>query len=237
MDSIMTRLENKIIDLILQADKQWSLFNPDERILIAISGGKDSLALLHLLELMNKNIKAVHVTLRESNSIRFIEENNLQNKVSVIPANILDNLKGNKNRCFTCSRKRKRCLVEFAEQHNIHTIAIGHHKDDVIETLLMNLIYSRELSTVKPKQPLFQGHFSIIRPLYLVPEELLASLLKEQQWTITKPICHEQEHSKRKYIKNLIRNLILDHPKIDPKDNIFSSLKSIKPYFLPYPIE
>lgn len=230
----MTRLERKITELVSQANKEWSLYNRHETILVAVSGGKDSLVLFHLLREILPDVRGVHIRLSRKSSIDFIERNSLLDKIHIIESDILEEISGVKNCCFTCTKKRRKLILEYAESIGASKIAMGHHRDDVIETLLMNIIYSREISTLNPCQTLFDGKYKIIRPLYLVPEKMLSSLCKEKRLFPAKTVCNEESRSKRSYIKELIDEWQKDHPKINIRDNIFCSLKAVKTGFLPY---
>jgi tRNA 2-thiocytidine biosynthesis protein TtcA len=231
----MTGLEKRLIELISNAKQTWDLFQEDEKLIVGVSGGKDSLALLYLLEKLTTNLHPVHIRLDSSHDISFITRNNL--KVEVLESDVYAQShkpESKKHPCFVCSRKRRKMLIEYAEANGIRKIVLGHHRDDVCQTLLMNMMYSREISTLQPKQELFAGKFEIIRPLYLIPEEFLLKLSKEQDWVIAKPACAEADSSKRVYVKRFIDKLQKDHPKIDVYDNIFASLKQVKPDFLPF---
>jgi len=234
----MTRLEQTIIAEIERANSIWQLFAANEKLLVAVSGGKDSLALYHLMRQYPLQLAAVHIRLSKGFKIDFLERNNLRDEIEVIETDIYDEIKAkesNLNTCYLCSRERRKRILQFAEKHDIKKIVFGHHRNDVVETLLLNLIFSREVSTLQPKQVLFAGKFQIIRPFYTLSEKLLYSLQKEKQWYIEPDRCAEAKSSKREYIRELLRKLQKDHPGIDVSDNIFSALQSVKSSFLPFP--
>ncbi len=235
----MTRLEKTILNNISEANRQWDIFSPNDKVLVAVSGGKDSLALLHLLKQLPLEIKAVHISLSGEATPRFITENKLQDEIEVISSNILQEshqIESRINPCFICSRLRRKKIIEYAKNKGYKKIALGHHRNDVTETLLLNMIYSREISTMTPKQQLFNGDYEIIRPMYLVDEKLLVTLCKENHWKTYPPACEEDKISKRTYIRTLLEQISKGHPNINVTDNIYSSLKQIKASFLPYPI-
>jgi tRNA 2-thiocytidine biosynthesis protein TtcA len=235
----MTRLEKKILNEIDQANDIWQLFSEGERVLLGVSGGKDSIALYHLLKYYPLKLEALHIRLSSRFSIDFIAQNNFADKIEVIETNIYDKIKTSDNNlstCFVCSRERRKKILEYAKDKGIRKIVFGHHRNDVVETLLLNLLFSREISTLLPKQTLFKGEFEIIRPLYLVEEQLLISLQREKGWQISKPVCEESLSSKRQYLRDLLTQIQKQHPKIDIRDNIFSSLRSIKTSFMPFPV-
>jgi|SRR5690554_4148379 tRNA 2-thiocytidine biosynthesis protein TtcA len=233
----MTRLEKTIKKDIDQANEQWQLFTRNEKLLVALSGGKDSLALYHLLRQYPLDLFAVHIRLSKTFRIDFIEKNNLQNDIDVVETDIYDEIKASKsklNTCFLCARERRKRILQFAEKHGINKIVFGHHRNDVVETLLLNLIFSREVSTLLPKQILFRGKFQIIRPFYTLDEKLLISLRKEKQWYVEPDRCAEAQSSKRAYVRKILLELQKDHHGIDIQENIFSALKSVKNSFLPF---
>jgi tRNA 2-thiocytidine biosynthesis protein TtcA len=234
----MTRLEKRIITEIDKANQTWQLFREGEKLLVALSGGKDSLALFHLLQYYPLELQALHIRLSPEHDLSFIENNNLQGEVKVIETSIYDEVKSSGkslNTCFSCSRQRRRVILEYAEQKGCKKIVFGHHRDDVVATLLLNLFFSREVSTLTPKQSLFKDRFEIIRPLYSVSEKLLVSLQKEQGFKPAKPVCKEAGNSKREYVGDLLAQVQKKHLKIDITDNIYSSLQAVKLSFLPFP--
>ncbi len=167
----MTRLEERIISIIDRTNQRWQLFAEGERLLVAVSGGKDSLALNHLMNYYPVRLQALHVRLSPQHRIDFIEDNGLADKIKVIETSIYDDvkksafsssetqkLKKSLNTCFSCSRKRRKKILEYAEEKGFQKILIGHHRDDVVATLLLNIFFSREISTLMPLQPLFENY-------------------------------------------------------------------------------
>jgi len=235
----MTRLEKRIISEIDKANEMWQLFTEDDPLLLAVSGGKDSMVLWHLMQYYPVRLKGIHIRLSPRFKIDFINQNNLEDQIEVIETDIYDKIKGKEsslNTCFICSRERRKEILKYAEQRGFLKIIFGHHRNDVVETLLLNLFFSREISTLLPQQELFRGKFKIIRPLYTVDEKLLISLHKEKGWYLDPPGCKEAESSKRNYVRKLLAQLEAEHPQINIRDNIFSSLQSVKSPFLPFPI-
>lgn len=236
----MTRLEKTILQEIDRANDTWSLFKDGDKMLLGMSGGKDSLALYHLLLYYQIKVRPLHIRLSPSFSLDFISRNGLEGKIEVIETEIYDQIKEGKNSlntCFVCSRERRKKILEYAREHKLKKIIFAHHRNDVVETLLLNLLFSREISTLQPRQDLFGKKFQIIRPLYTVDEKLLVSLQKEKRWHITPSGCEESRSSKREYLRKLLDHIQYEHAKIDLRDNIYSALKAVKPSFLPYPLK
>ena len=229
----MTKLETTLINLINQANEKWNMFEKGERLVIGISGGKDSLSCLKLLSYFELDLTAVYVDFfdKHDNKLELYCRNHADYKH--ISSNELEGKSACKNICFYCSRQRRRILLETAESVNATKVILGHHKNDVVETLLLNQVYSREISTMTPKQALFKGSYHLIRPMYLIPEPMLRTYVREQKIPSFDLRCDFEQNSKRKYIKELLKNIQSNSPGIDIIDNIFSSMDHIKEDFLP----
>ena len=124
-------------------------------------------------------------------------------------------------------------MLEIEASIKANKVILGHHKDDVVETLLLNQIYSREISTMSPNQELFRGKYRIIRPMYLIPEKKIQRYVNHQSIPHFDLQCDYEQNTKRKYIKDLLISLQNSSPGIDVIDNIFSSMDHIKTDFLP----
>ncbi|HQM45028.1 MAG TPA: ATP-binding protein, partial [Smithellaceae bacterium] len=136
-----------------------------------------------------------------------------------------------KNPCFLCSRLRRKRIFELANEYGCNKIAFAHHRDDVIETLLINMFYGREISTMMPNQSLFSGKLHLIRPLVYLREELIKKYSRERQFPVMKNLCPSSESSKRSYVKQLLNELERENP--DIRHNIFTALNHVKPDYLP----
>lgn len=232
----MTKLESVMLERLKFDISREKLFLPHEPIVLAISGGKDSLAMLSLIRQIHSNIYPVHI----KNVRDQISDFSMISDVDIIETDIYDQShlsNQKKNPCFVCSRLRRRLLLEYAQSKSSNKICFAHHKNDVIETLWLNMIFSREISTIKPVQPLFSNQYFILRPLFFIEEELIIRYAKEQNFKVQVNNCPENQNSKRAYIRNLLKSVHDIHPKIDIYDNIFASLKHIKEQFLPFDIE
>jgi tRNA 2-thiocytidine biosynthesis protein TtcA len=136
-----------------------------------------------------------------------------------------------KNPCFLCSRLRRKRIFEIAAQEGCSKIAFAHHKDDIIETLLINLFYGREISTMMPDQPIFQGKLHIIRPFAYINEELIKKYGKEQGFPVIENTCPTSKTSRRVYIKKLLRELEKENK--DIRGNIYKAMSRVKMDYLP----
>jgi len=109
---------------------------------------------------------------------------------------------------------------------------LGHHKDDIVETMLMNLLYNGEISAMNPRQELFKGKITIIRPLCYVEEEMIKKFAKENELSDKLCQCPFGRDSRRKYVKDFIRQTEKSTPKINIKSNIYNSIARIKAEYI-----
>jgi tRNA 2-thiocytidine biosynthesis protein TtcA len=230
---LSTKLERLLCEHIRTANGKWDLFHPGERLIVGVSGGKDSLSCLRLLSLFELKLIAVYVDLFGMHDDNIEAYCSQYAEYQHITSDRLNGLNNHKNPCFSCSRERRRVLLEAAERHDCTKIVLGHHKNDVVETLLMNQIYSREISTMMPKQPLFEGKYHIIRPIYTVPEPLLVTYVREQKMPVTDRSCNYSADMKRDLIREVLKTIQKNSPGIDVIENIFSSMSQIRGSFLP----
>jgi len=214
-----------------------------DRVLVAVSGGKDSLALLWLLrERLRRipiryDIVAVHADPgfggdSAGRMAAFFEEHGFFYRV--IRGDFGPRAHGPENRenpCFLCSRMRRKALFEAARDLGCNKIAFGHHKDDVIETLFLNLFYGGSISTMKPVQAFFGGRITAVRPLYLVDESVVARYGRDMGWPEIDLGCPTAGRSKRTEVKEMLEALYRTNRKI--KGNIFHALQNVREDYLP----
>ena len=223
----------------------YNMIEEGDRVLIGVSGGADSFALLDLLNspmifVPRFSFIAVNIDMGFDptyQSYDLLEKYLLENNYRyVIEKSDIGNLAhshfNKKNPCFLCSRLRRKSIFEIAEDKGCNKIAFAHHRDDIIETLLINMFYGREISTMMPNQSIFGGKLHIIRPLAYLREDLVKKYSKERQFPILKNDCPTSNTSKRVYIKNLLNELERDNKQI--RDNIYKAMSHVKPdYLLP----
>jgi tRNA 2-thiocytidine biosynthesis protein TtcA len=228
-----------------KAVMDYKMIEEGDRVLVGVSGGADSYALLDLLDspmifVPRFSFIAVNIDMGfEQDYIAYRElEKYFQEKKYryVIEKTDIGNLAhsdfNKKNPCFLCSRMRRKRIFEIADAEGCNKIAFAHHRDDIIETLLINMFYGREISTMMPNQSIFGGKLHIIRPLAYMREELVKKYSKQRQFPTVKNECPTSETSKRVYIKNLLNDLEKDNKEI--RDNIYKAMSHVKPdYLLP----
>jgi tRNA 2-thiocytidine biosynthesis protein TtcA len=145
----------------------------------------------------------------------------------------IDILKGKTRKdisCFWCSWNRRKALFSAADRFGCTKVALGHHRDDIVETILLNLFFQGEISAMAPKQELFDGKIVIIRPLAYVEEDLIRRFARTLDFPHHKCACPNSITSKRTKIENIIKDLEKICP--DVKTNIFKSVKRIKEDYL-----
>ncbi len=232
----MTRLERLLIEKIDENNQKYQLWTNSEPLVIAISGGKDSLSLYSLMKKIHNHLLPVHLRIINENLMHFT----FKEETQIIETGIYSQAKEKSkkgNCCFNCSRLRRKALLEFAKSNQAHKILLAHTLNDTIETLLLNMLFSREISTLKSRQELFNGEYELIRPMYNIEDKLIKSYVKEKQFDIMVNLCPENNNSKRAYIRNLLTQIQSDHPHLNIYDNLFASIQHIKKSFLPFKIE
>ncbi len=229
-------MNNHLAALVVEAVRHYGMIEPGEKILAAVSGGKDSLTLLHILnELSHRKesrfeLRAVHIRTdfhcggcvhREALSQIF---EGMGIAYYFRKTFVLDEKK--RTNCFWCSWNRRKTLFELAHKLGIRKIAFGHHKDDIIETSLLNLFFHGEISSMIPRQELFSGKIVIIRPLCFVEEEQIRSFARERNFPTQLCQCPFGAASKRRLIKEVIKSLSAKWPTLKVRDSLFQSFSN-----------
>lgn len=241
--SIIKKFRKNIWAKFVKAVKEYELVQENDKIMVCISGGKDSFLLAKCMEELQKHSKvnfSCHYVVMDPgyNEVnrKLIEENAkiLNVKVEIFESDIFDIVKDvDRSPCYLCARMRRGCLYNKAKELGCNKIALGHHFDDVIETTLLAMFYSSEIKTMLPKlhSENFEG-LELIRPLYLVKEEDVEAWKKYNDLTFLNCACRftenvktEDTSSKREEMKQLIKKLRENNPRVD--NNIFKALDNI----------
>ncbi|MDD6479508.1 MAG: ATP-binding protein [Oscillospiraceae bacterium] len=248
--SISKKYRKTIWKNFVAAVKEYELIKAGDRIAVCISGGKDSMLLAKCMQqlcrysevtfelkfiVMDPGYNPENRALIEENAaIMGIED------VVFFDSNIFDVVTdAGGSPCYLCARMRRGCLYGKAKELGCNKIALGHHFDDVIETLLMSMLYSSEIKTMLPKlhSTNFEG-MELIRPLYKVKERHIISWSEYNGLRFLRCACrftkeseHNEDLSKRKEMKELIKELRLKNPEAD--DNIFRSLHNVNMATIP----
>lgn len=228
---------------IVKASSDFGLIEQGDKILVCVSGGKDSSILVALLTEIQKRagfdftfeaaiLDQKQPGFRIDEFKAFIE--GLGVKLHVIERDtysiVTDKIKDGVY-CSLCSRLRRAILYDFAYDHGFNKMALGHHRDDIIETTLLNLFYSGNLSSMPPKLISDDNRNVVIRPLAYVPEKWLIELARDWAFPIIPcNLCGSQEGLKRKKMKLLVQNLEKDIPNIG--STFLTALQNVKPSHL-----
>jgi tRNA 2-thiocytidine biosynthesis protein TtcA len=218
----------------------YKMIEDGDRILVAVSGGKDSLTLLKVLSDRQKfvpitySLVAYHVDMGYPRSIAPLLSRYLKKQGVEYHSGKSDALKKIKNKkditCFWCAWNRRKALFEAAARLKCTKVALGHHLDDIAETILLNLFFQGEISSMKPRQELFDGKIVIIRPLCYTEESLIARFAKTLGFPSHTCRCPNSDTSRRQLMTTIIGGLNKFCPEV--RTNIFRSVKRIKTDYL-----
>ncbi len=235
----LKKLEASISKKVGRACGDYGLIKDGDRIIVAVSGGKDSLALLKVLSdrlsfvPIRYEILAIHVDLGYKCVEKDVLKKYLQSRGYPFHFISTDILKGKSRAditCFWCSWNRRKVLFEAAEKYNCNKIALGHHKDDIVQTILMNLLFEGQISAMAPYQEMFEGKLAIIRPLAYVEEKETEELGRLSGFPVPHCRCPNAHKTKRAVVAKIIDELEETSPGV--KTNIFKSLQRIKKEYL-----
>lgn len=238
-NSLITKYRKDIWAKFVKGVKDFNMIEENDRIAVCISGGKDSFILAKCMQEIQRHGK-VNFDLEfivmdpgyKSENRKLIEDNakRLNIPITIFESNIFSIVdKVEESPCYLCARMRRGCLYNKAKELGCNKIALGHHFDDVMETILLSVIYGGEFKTMMPKlhSTNFKG-LELIRPLYYVREKDIISFTKFHNLrflncacTFTEKNNEENVNSKRLLIKNLIKDLKDDNAYIE--NNIFKS--------------
>jgi tRNA 2-thiocytidine biosynthesis protein TtcA len=220
-----------------KAVHRYDMLQDGDRIIVGLSGGADSLTMMWMLaerqtripiryELMPVHIDPGFEGGFSESLKTYSDESGFPLRVEHTDYGILGHSSINQeNPCFLCSRLRRKRLFEIADELGCNKLALGHNKDDIIETLFLNICYSGEISTMVPIQPFFEGKFTVIRPLAFADEKRIRDFAKEQDFPEFVNPCPSAKNSKRQEIKATLKRLYKTNNKI--KGNIFRAMSRV----------
>jgi tRNA 2-thiocytidine biosynthesis protein TtcA len=240
--SISIEERNRIIETefsyllkkMINAVRDYRMIENDDKILVAVSGGKDSLSAMHLLDYLCKK-KIFNFEMLVCNvdlgygcaNKKILEEHFVSFRIDYVfvEQNILENKTREEIDCFWCSWNRRKALFETAKKYKCNKVSLGHHLDDIIHTALMNLFFYGEFSTSSPYLELFEGEITLIRPLSYIKEEDTEKLAKFLNLPLPCCACPQKPTSRRTFIKDIFSSLFKEYP--DIRENIFNALKKL----------
>lgn len=218
------RLQSRLIRYFHKACADYGLIAEGDHILIGLSGGKDSLALVELLGRRAQiyvprfQVTALHVRVRERAYVSDISALEDFCRHWQVPLLVKDTSigeeKGDKDPCFLCSWYRRKVLFDTAQSLGCNKIALGHHKDDIVETMLMNLIFQGHFSTIAPCLQMDKMPLALIRPLCLINESDLTRYALLQHYPKQPKLCPFEKESSRTQVKQLVHSLEQLNPNV-----------------------
>ncbi len=225
-----------------RATKEYGMLDDGDKILVALSGGKDSLTMLQLMAERCRiykpqiSIVAAHVTMSNipySIDPVFLKEfcDNLGVKLHISESGFDASTDRRKSPCFLCSWNRRKALFTLAQEIGCNKIALGHNMDDFIETMLMNMTFQGSFSAMAPVMKMDKFPITIIRPLCLVNENDVEMYAKEKQFPPLKKNCPYENDSHRKSMKDLLAHLETLNP--EARYNLWGSMSNVQPALLP----
>ena len=225
-----------------KAINDYRLINNDDHILIGLSGGKDSLALVELLGERMKifvprfKVTAVHISVENisyESDLSYLKSHCQQFDIPFVhhTTHFDESTDTRKSMCFLCSWHRRKALFDVAKKLGCNKIALGHHLDDITETLLLNLFYQGSFGTMPPKLKMNKFDMTIIRPLALISEKEMKAMERIRDYQKQIKNCPHEKDSSRRDAKNLITELEKWNP--DVRQSLWAAMENIKTDYLP----
>jgi tRNA 2-thiocytidine biosynthesis protein TtcA len=238
------KLEKSLLGHVGRAISDWGLIQSGDRILVGLSGGKDSYALMWLLhqlkrrapidfDLLGVNLDQGHPGFEQHVIADWCQANGFAHRMlkEDTYSVVLQKIPEGKTYCPLCSRLRRGILYDAAVELGCSKIALGHHREDVLETLMLNLFFAGQLKAMPAKLHSDDGRNTVIRPLVYAPEEDLAEFARLMQFPILPcDLCGSQENLQRQQMKAMLAQLEAQHPNV--KSSMLNALTNVRPTHL-----
>ena len=228
----------KLLSYVRRAVDDYSMINENDHITVGISGGKDSLTLLYALAKLREfypkkftlsaatlsmgykgmNFDAVKKLCHELGVEYIIKETDI--------AEILFDIRKDKNPCSLCAKMRRGALHDAALELGSHKVALGHHLDDALETFMLSLIYEGRINCFSPVTYLDRKDITLIRPLLYTPEIYVSGFTQRYDLPVVKNLCPADKNTKREYVKDLVKKLEKENPGF--KTRLFTAIEGGK---------
>ena len=237
----------QVLSYVRRAADDYHMIQEGDRIAVGISGGKDSLTLLYALHGLARfypqhfELHAVTVDLGFQNldlsRIESICRDELQIPYTIVKTDIADVIfeqRKESNPCSLCAKMRKGALNDAIKREGCNKVAYAHHKDDVVETMLMSLIFEGRFHTFSPVTYLDRTGITVIRPLLYMNEADVIGFVNKNQIPVVKSPCPADGHTKREYAKQLLQQLCQENPGAKERmfravaDGIYSPYKDLE---------
>lgn len=226
----------QVLSYVRRAVDDYHMIEEGDKIAIGISGGKDSLTLLYALHGLKRfypnhfDIHAVTVDLGFQNlNLQRIRElcRTLEIEYTIVKTDIAQIIfedRKEENPCSLCAKMRKGALNQAIKENGCNKVAYAHHRDDVVETMLMSLIFEGRFHTFSPVTYLDRTQLTVIRPLMYMEEADVVGFVHKYDVPVVKSPCPADGHTKREYVKGLLRQLNLENPGV--KERMFTAIQN-----------
>ena len=227
---------------IRRCDEDFGLIQPGDRVAVGVSGGKDSLLLLTALSLYRQvrhgdfTLSALMLTAGQQPPDTSAIEAYAQKLAVPLTVKytelyqILFEIRKEENPCALCAKMRRGMLCDLAREQGANKLALGHHREDALETLLMSLIFEGRLHTFHPKTYLSRSDITVIRPMVYLPEKHVLHMRRELALPVLENPCPANGHTKRQEMKELLATLCRRYP--NAKEMMLSALQNDRQYGL-----
>lgn len=225
----------RILSHMRKAIEEYHMIEEGDKIAICLSGGKDSITMLKAFKNLQifypKKFDIIAVSVNpgfEFFDIDFLKNicNNLDIPLFIEKSNakqIVFDIRNEKNPCSLCANLRRGVINSIAIEKGCNKIALGHNQDDVLETFLLNLLYTGNIGTFAPVSYMDRSKITLIRPLVFTPEKEIRRFVRKNNIEVMKKVCPMDGTSKREDMKNLIINLSKDIPML--RANLFGAIR------------
>lgn len=225
----------EVIGKARRAIEDFNMIEDGDKIAVGLSGGKDSITLLYALyylqKFYTKKFTLMAITIHPgSDTFKTDKLEELCSELGIEYvvynsdiAEVVFNIRKEKNPCSLCSNMRKGMLNSLAVEHGCTKVALGHHADDVMETFLMSLLLNGKIHTFSPVTYLSNTSIKTIRPFIYVDEKIIRRIAREKNYPVMGKCCPADGYTKRDYMTNLIRTLQKDIPKV--RAHIFGAIQ------------
>ena len=227
------RLEKRLAERMVKAMATFKLIDDDDRILVGLSGGKDSLCLLELLARRSMiqhprfEVAALHVRMENiqyESDTTYLEQfaADLGVRLHVVTTSFDISTDTRKSPCFLCSWYRRKAMFNFAQEHHYNKIALGHHQDDILHTTLMGLMYQGQFGSMPARLAMRKMPITLIRPMCMIPESEIIQYAAMRGYRKQNKICPYETSSHRTSVKALFDEIESINP--EARSNFWRAL-------------
>lgn len=232
----------EVLGCLRRADQDFHMISPGDHVAVGVSGGKDSLLLLYAMALYRKfspnpyTLSAITLTMgmepfdltgvrslcEELEVPYFVRETEI--------GKVIFEDRREKNPCSLCAKMRRGALCDYARELGVNKLALGHHRDDAIETLFLSMLFEGRIHTFHPVTHLTRSGLTQIRPLVYLPEKYVIHMAKTLSLPVVHSPCPANGHTKRQEVKELLADICKKYP--NAKELLLSALRNQEQYGL-----